>query len=234
MRSSSPRPRGFLGPSSTVTARETLAKGGLSGGARPRLDVRLFLDITQGMGLAGAAGVRPFLPALLSGALARADLGLDFEHTRYAFLESTWFLIAVVVLLIITVVIERRRPGAAESGAYGAALGGVAVGIGALLFAGSLADNGETSWAWLAPGIACALLGQAAARSLFGRVAKRLDAEARLALPLYADGGSLAAAGLAVLIPPVSILILIFFGWLWIGGRRRADEKYEGLRSLTK
>jgi hypothetical protein len=199
-----------------------------------RLDVRLFLDITQGMGLAGAAGVRPFLPALLSGALARADLGLDFEHTRYAFLESTWFLIAVVVLLIITVVIERRRPGSAETGAYGAALGGIAIGLGALLFAGSVADHGETSWAWLAPGLACAFLGQAAARSLFGRVAKRLDAEARLALPLYADGGSLAAAALAIIIPPVSILIIGFLAWLWIGGRKRAGEKYAGLRSLTK
>jgi Domain of unknown function (DUF4126) len=196
--------------------------------------VRLFLDITQGMGLAGAAGVRPFLPALLSGALGRADLGLDFEHTRYAFLESNWFLIAVVVLLIVTVVIERRSPGAAESGTFGATLAGVAVGIGALLFAGSLADHGETSWAWLAPGIACALVGQAAARSLFGRVARRLDPEARSALPLYADGGSLATAALAILIPPVSILILGFFGWLWAGGRKRAGEKYAGLRTLTK
>jgi Domain of unknown function (DUF4126) len=194
--------------------------------------VRLFLDITQGMGLAGAAGVRPFLPALLAGALGRADLGVDFEHTRYAFLESTWFLLAVVVLLIITVAIERRRPGAAETGAYGAALGGVAVGLGALLFAGSLADHGESSWAWLVPGLACALLGQAAARSLFGRVARRLDAEARLALPLYADGGALLSAALAVVIPPVSILILGFFAWLWLGGRRRSGEKYAGLRVL--
>ena len=196
--------------------------------------MRLFLDITQGMGLAGAAGVRPFLPALLSGALGRADLGVDFEHTRYAFLESNWFLIAVVVLLIVAVVIERRSPGAAESGTFGAALGGVAVGIGALLFAGSLADHGETSWAWLAPGIACALVGQAAARSLFHRVARRLDPEARAALPLYADGGSLASAALAILIPPISILILGFFGWLWVGGRKRAGEKYAGLRTLTK
>jgi Domain of unknown function (DUF4126) len=194
--------------------------------------VRLFLDITQGMGLAGAAGVRPFLPALLTGALGRADLGVNFTHTRYAFLESSWFLVAVVVLLIITVVIERRQPGAAESGAFGAALGGIAVGLGALLFAGSLADHGETSWAWLAPGIACALLGQAAVRSLFGRVARRLDADARAALPIYADGASLAAAALAVLIPPISILILGFFGWLWLGGRKRAGEKYAGLRSL--
>jgi hypothetical protein len=194
--------------------------------------VRLFLDITQGMGLAGAAGVRPFLPALLTGALGRADLGVNFTHTRYAFLESSWFLVAVVVLLIISVVIERRQPGAAESGAFGAALGGISVGLGALLFAGSLADHGETSWAWLAPGIGCALIGQAAARSLFGRVARRLDPDARAALPLYADGGSLVAAALAVLIPPVSILVLGFFTWLWLGGRKRAGEKYAGLRTL--
>jgi len=132
------------------------------------------------------------------------------------------------------VVIERRRPGSAETGAYGAALAGIAIGLGALLFAGSVADHGETSWAWLAPGLACAFLGQAAARSLFGRVAKRLDDEARLALPLYADGGSLAAAALAIIIPPVSILIIGFLAWLWIGGRRREGEKYAGLRSLTK
>ena len=55
-----------------------------------------------------------------------------------------------------------------------------------------------------------------------------------LALPLYADGGSLAAAALAIIIPPVSILIIGFLAWLWIGGRRRAGEKYAGLRSLTK
>jgi len=194
--------------------------------------LRLFLDITQGMGLAGAAGVRPFLPALLAGALGRADLGVNFTHTRYAFLESSWFLVAVVVLLIITVAVERRQPGAAETGAFGAALGGIAVGLGALLFAGSLADHGESSWAWLAPGIACGLVGQAAARWLFGRVARRLDPDARAALPIYADGGSLAAAALAVLIPPISILILGFFGWLWLGGRKRAGEKYAGLRSL--
>jgi hypothetical protein len=196
--------------------------------------VRLFLDITQGMGLAGAAGVRPFLPTLLSGALARANLGLDFDHTRYAFMESSWFLLAVVVLLIITVIVERRKPGTVETGAFGAALAGIAIGLGALLFAGSVADHGQTSWAWLVPGIACALVGNAAVRSLFLRVARRLDRAARQALPLYAEGASLASAGLAVLIPPVSILLLGFFAWLWIGGRRREGEKYAGLRSLTK
>ena len=47
----------------------------------------LFLVICQGIGLATAAGVRPFLPALLAGALAGADSGLDFDGTDFSFLE---------------------------------------------------------------------------------------------------------------------------------------------------
>jgi len=33
-------------------------------------------------------------------------------------------------------------------------------------------------------------------------------------------------------VPPVSILLVGFLGWLLIGGRRRAGEKYAGLRIL--
>ena len=40
----------------------------------------LFLAISQGIGLSLATGVRPFLPPLLVGALARADVGVDFER----------------------------------------------------------------------------------------------------------------------------------------------------------
>ena len=43
-----------------------------------------------------------------------------------------------------------------------------------------------------------------------------------------------ARRALAILIPPISILILGFFGWLWVGGRKRAGEKYAGLRTLSK
>jgi hypothetical protein len=41
--------------------------------------MKLVLDILQGMGLASATGLRPFLPALLAGALATEDLGVDFD-----------------------------------------------------------------------------------------------------------------------------------------------------------
>ena len=50
----------------------------------------LVFDLLQGAGIAAAVGIRPFLPVLLAGALAAADLGLDFGGTDLAFLEATW------------------------------------------------------------------------------------------------------------------------------------------------
>src|SRR5213079_2560798 len=45
--------------------------------------VDLALAIAQGIGLALACGIRPFLPALLAGALAAANLGIDFGGTDF-------------------------------------------------------------------------------------------------------------------------------------------------------
>lgn len=192
----------------------------------------VFLVICQGMGLAAAAGVRPFLPALLAGALAGADTGLDFDGTDFAFLEQPLWLIIVVAGLAATVGYERRRPDAFEAGTLGAMLAGASIGVGALLFGGSLADEGHPVWAGIAGGLACAALANAAARNFFGRVARRLDADARAALAVYKDGSSLGVAGLSILIPPISILVLAAMAVLLARGRRRDDEKYAGLRSL--
>jgi hypothetical protein len=195
--------------------------------------VHLALVILQGAGLAAACGIRPFLPALLAGALASANLGVDFEHTDYSFLEEPGFLLAVVVALIASVVLERRRgEDVFGGGPSGAAVAGIGIGLGALLFAGSLADEHHAAWPGLLAGIACATLSQVSTRGLFARAAGRLDEQARAALPLYADASSLALAGLAVLAPPVSIVALGFFAWLLLGARRRAGEKHAGLRVL--
>jgi len=195
--------------------------------------VDLFLAITQGAGLAAAAGIRPFLPALLAGALASGDLGVDFGGTDYEFLEQAAFLLAVTLVLCGAVLLERRLgDDQVESGPWGAALAGIALGIGALLFAGSLADEGYASWPGLAGGVACAALAQASSRSLFRRTRARLDANARGALPAYANGVALVLAALSVLAPPISLLALAFLAWLLLGGRRREGEKYAGLRIL--
>ena len=60
----------------------------------------LFLAICLGIGLALGVGLRPFLPALLVGALARGDLGIDFQGTDLSFLESPVFLLALLIGVI--------------------------------------------------------------------------------------------------------------------------------------
>jgi hypothetical protein len=195
--------------------------------------VDLAFAIAQGIGLAVACGIRPFLPALLAGALASADVGLDFNHTDYAFLESPVFLLAVIAALVVVVVLERRRRAASfEPGPLGAAVAGVGIGLGALVFAGSLADVGEVAWPGLLGGLACAAVGQLAARGIFSGAAARLDASARAALPAYADGTALLVAALAVALPPASVLVLGLVVWIVVSRRRRAGEKYAGLRVL--
>jgi uncharacterized membrane protein YgdD (TMEM256/DUF423 family) len=190
--------------------------------------VKLLLDITQGMGVSAAAGLRPFLPTLLVGALAADDLGVDFDGTEFAFLESPWFLLAIAVALVVTTLLRSRF----ETPAGEAALGGVGLGLGALLFAGTLDDRHATWWPGIVGGLICAFIAQQGARSLLTRTRARLDAEAAGALFLYADAAALLTAGLSVLIPPISVLAIGFFIWLRLGGRRREGEKYAGLRIL--
>jgi hypothetical protein len=191
------------------------------------------LDLLQGAGLAAAVGIRPFLPVLLAGALASADLGLDFDGTDFAFLESWPFLLGVLVLVgALDFVSRRTGREAAERPPLLYVVLIVALVLGALLAAGSVADRSDSWWAGLVAGVACAALGFQAARSLFGRVRRRLDEQAAAALPVYAEGAALAAAGVSILFPPLALLVIGALVWLLAGGRRRAGEKYAGLRIL--
>ena len=191
--------------------------------------LQLLIDILQGAGLAGAAGIRPFLPALVAGALATADFGIDYEGTPFAFLEQPGWLLGVVLALIAVVIAQRRK---FAEGPIESALQGVSVGLGALLFAGTLADNSDIWWPGLLAGGLCAALALAATRSLVVRVRARLDEEARSALPVYLEGTAVLLAGLSVVVAPISVLALAFFAFLLRGGKRREGEKYAGLRIL--
>jgi Domain of unknown function (DUF4126) len=193
----------------------------------------LVLDLLQGAGIAAAIGIRPFLPVLLAGALAASDTGLDFSGTDFSFLESWPFLLGVLVL-VAALDIAGRRAGrdAVDRPPLLYALGAVALVLGALLAAGSVADRSDEWWAGAIVGLACAALGFQAARSLFSRVRRRLDEQAASALPVYAEGAALGAAGLSILFPPLALLVIGALIWLLTGGRRRAGEKYAGLRIL--
>lgn len=193
----------------------------------------LFLAICLGIGLALGVGLRPFLPALLIGALARGDLGIDFNGTDLSFLEQPIFLLALLIGVIALIGAERRfGADRVEAGPIGAAVGGIALGLGALYFAGALADDNYSWWPGLIAGIACAGLAAATARLFFRRTRARLDRDAAVALPVYAEGAGVAVAGLAILFPPLALIALAFLAWLLLGQRRRDGQKYAGLRVL--
>jgi hypothetical protein len=191
------------------------------------------LDLLQGAGIAAAVGIRPFLPVLLAGALASADVGLDFSGTDFSFLEAWPFLLGTLALVVVLDLVGRRAGrDAADRPPLLYAVAAVALVLGALQGAGSVADRSDAWWAGLVVGLACAALGFQAARSLFGRVRRRLDEQAAAALPVYAEGAALGAAGLSILFPPLAVLVIGALVWLLSSGRRRAGEKYAGLRIL--
>lgn len=191
----------------------------------------LFLAISQGIGTSLTAGVRTFLVPLLVGVFARLDLGVDFEGTEYEFLESVFWLVLMVALIAGAWWLDRSRipvPLAARGVASAA--------IGAVLFAGSLAERDYTSEPGLLAGALCAAIAFAAATLFLGRAADRLAARgesgAGTTLSLMVDGVTLLVAALALLLEPISYAALAFCLWVLVVRRRRAGEKYEGLRIL--
>jgi len=189
----------------------------------------VFLDTTTGMGLAGATGVRPYLPPLLAGGLARGDTGIDFDGTDWSFLESPGFLLAVLALGVVAYMAERSGPNQRTVQAFSGVVGVV---LGALLFAGALADGGSESWPGLIAGPVCALLGWHAVGGLVERARTRLQSGPAAMLTAYADAAALVLAAIAIFLPPVSILAIAAFVVLLLGRRRREGEKYAGLRVL--
>jgi uncharacterized membrane protein len=194
--------------------------------------MKLVLDILQGLGVASATGLRPFLPAILTGALATADLGVDFDGTSFAFLESPIWLLVLVIALVASIFVRKVL----ETPRGDAALAGIGIGLGALLCAASIDDRHSTWWYGLIAGGAIALLASTVSRSLFGRVRARFasagDASAAAALPFYGEVAGAVVAGASILFPPLAIVAIGFLIALLVTGRRRSDQKYAGLRIL--
>jgi hypothetical protein len=200
----------------------------------------LFLDIGTGTGLSSATGVRPYLPPLLAGGLARGDIGIDFDGTDFSFLESTAFLGALVAVGVMAFFVERsvanrsaadKRQGRPRDPSDVLALL-VGLALGALLFAGALADNGHDTWIGLVFGPLCALLGWIAVGGLIERVRNRLEPAQAALLTAYADGAALVLAAIAVFVPPLAFLAIPGFVLLLVRGRGREGQKYAGLRIL--
>jgi hypothetical protein len=196
--------------------------------------VHLLFDIFQGIGIAAAAGIRPFLPGLAAGLLAVGKVEIHFDHTKFHFLQAAPFLIIVGVLALGLIGLEASRRGAAvDRSPAGWVLTAAGTAVGALFFAGSLCRSGHPWWPGLVGGVICAVLGVLAARPFLTRLRSRLDAEAAaLGVPLIAEGAALLTAVLSVVAPPLGVVALIALVVLILRGRGRADQKYAGLRIL--
>jgi len=205
----------------------------------------IFFYIGLGAGLAAACGLRPFLPLLLSGALASAGvLGVSFGTGSFHFLQTDWWLLAVTVAFVLSYALqlglrlsptpdaERRR---GREGVFAAALAGLGAGSGALLFAGTLSAHGDAWWPGLLGGLAAAALGQRVVGPVMAGARRRLpDRPAREALTIYLDAASLLASALVALLHPLGYLLLAALAWMALRARSRSGEKYAGLRILGR
>jgi hypothetical protein len=204
-----------------------------------------FFYIGLGIGLAAACGLRPFLPVLLAGALASAGaLGVTFAHGSYTFLEADWWLLVVAITLVLAYVLQLALgltptfdagDDARRGQPLAAAIAGLSLGAGAVLFAGTLAAHGDAAWPGLVGGLVVAGLAQRATWPVIARARSRLvDRGAREALTVYLDAVALLAAGLVALAHPLGYVAVALLAWFAWRGRARADEKYAGLRILRR
>jgi len=192
------------------------------------------LDICQGIGVAGAVGIRPFLPSAAVGGLAAADVELSFKGTDYSFLQSAPFLLAMVAVAVVALIVQRRVPAAAQSdrSVLVILVGLASLVLGALLFAGVLAHRHHAAWpGWIA-GAVCAAVAVLASVPYLNRVRARLDASVAATLPLYVEAVAILFAALSVLAPPVGPIGVLALLWLLLAGRGREQQKYAGLRIL--
>jgi hypothetical protein len=196
--------------------------------------VHLAFDIFQGIGIAAAIGIRPFVPSLAAGVLAAGGVEIHFDHTSYSFLQSLPFLLVMVIGAVLLIVLDQGAwAPRVHSGTLSVALAIVSLVLGALFFAGSLARGGYAAWPGWIGGVVCAGIGIAASRPFLERLRARLDdAAAAVGLPLIADGSALLVAVLSIVAPPIGVIALLGLLWLLYQGRQRGDMKYAGLRIL--
>jgi uncharacterized protein DUF4126 len=204
-----------------------------------------FFYIGLGAGLAAACGLRPFLPALLAGVLGSANaLGVSFAHGSFQFLQADWWLLLVAVTLALAYALQLLLqlapvvdPRSAVRGTdpLASALAGIALGTGALLFAGTLADHGDAAWPGLVGGLLVAALAQRASIPVILGARSRLpDRPAREALTIYLDAASLLLAALVALLHPLGYVAVALLVWFLWRARGRDGEKYAGLRILRR
>lgn len=190
-----------------------------------------FLAVCQGLGLALAAGIGGALTLLFAAALASADIGWSLDGTEWSWVGEPGALAGFFGLNVVAFVV-RNRPqlmiGLAAAIAAGAGI----------LAGASFAEEGISPFIGVVAGLALAfatarlvagILGGAARRTAAASDGEQADPNALL---LFAAGTGLILAALSLFLPPAAIPAAIGLAILAVSRRRRAAEKYEGLRVL--
>jgi len=139
--------------------------------------------------------------------------------------------LALAVGLIIGVIVPPIMP------AWGAFVAAVPLGV--IAFGAALNGADEEIWPALLLGPAAAGGAALITRDVAGGAARRAQAgiaEVRAQTPAGVVAIVVVAAAviavLGLVLPPVSLVVLAAFIWLWASRRRRAERKHEGLRVL--
>lgn len=119
---------------------------------------------------------------------------------------------------------------AGRRGALGWVLLLAAMAGGAVLFGASIAEEDHPAWPGWPVGAALAALAFLVVREIAESAARRADGGGFTAALIAL--AALALAGLSIVLPPLGLLALAALAWLYLGRRRRAGRKYEGLRTL--
>ncbi len=206
----------------------------------------LVLAICQGLGLALAIGIGGPIAALFASMMGALEAGFNPDGTDYSFITATWFLITLLAIAVLEVAARGRDFARLPIVALLAAAGGLA-------FAASLAEEGETAWpglilgaivtgatAYVSTGVLEGAIRRAKAagggRRGIGRDTDKdevpPDVDAANVLIIGFAVAGIVVAALALFIPPLSLLAAIAVIAVGLGRRRKAGEKYEGLRIL--
>lgn len=191
----------------------------------------LAMDILMAAGLAAAVGIRPFLPAVAVGLIARADLRLNVGE--FDFLTSWPFLAALCALAVAFWVLEAMVKKHSSRRAVALGIGFASVVLGAALFAAVLSSGGHSVLPGIFAGAVIAAVARMAVVVFLASAASRVrDSGAKNLFFVYLEPIAVLIAVLAVLIPPVSVVVIAAFIYVLVSVRKKSQSKYEGLRIL--
>lgn len=124
------------------------------------------------------------------------------------------------------------RRGAGAPASLLAALAGVGLVAGAILFGVSLSAEDHPAWPGWALGALTALLSFSVISGVVRGAATRTRGASPATQVVYVTVAAAILAGLSVLLPPVGLIALAAVAWLAVARRRQATRKHEGLRVL--